>query len=435
MDIPETNYAKSGDIHIAYQVTGSGPPDLVWVPGFTSNVETVWEFPEAAHFITRLSSFCRLIRFDKRGTGLSDRAFGIATLEDRMDDVRAVMDAVDANRVVLLGQSEGGPMSALFAATYPDRTRSLIMYGAFANNPNSDRAQFQTVLDYIDHNWGKGILMPKCAPSKISDEAFARAFSRFERSTASPAAAVELASMNRDIDVRHLLSAIHVPTLVLHRSDDLLIAVEKGRYVAEHISGAKFVELRGRDHYPFFGDGDSVLDEIEEFLTGSRSEMEIDRVLATVLFTDIVSSTHRAVELGDQQWRSLLERHHSTVRQQFARFRGREVKSLGDGFLATFDGPARAIRCACAIAESLQPLGIAIRSGLHTGEIEISRDDIAGIAVHIASRIAHMAEPGSALVSSTVRDLVAGSGLQFADRGSHTLRGVPEPLRLFTPMA
>lgn len=437
MDIPETNYVKSGDIHIAYQVTGSGPPDLVWVPGFTSNVETVWDFPEAAHFIDRLSSFCRLIRFDKRGTGLSDRAFGIATLEDRMDDVRAVLDAVDAQRVVLFGQSEGAPMSILFTATYPDRIQSLILYGAFADGPrNQSVEQFEAAMRMIDREWGSGLLMPYVAPSKTNDKAFARMFGRFERSTATPAAAIELARMNQGVNVVHLLPAIHVPTVVLHRSNDKMTSVDKGRYIAKHLSGAKFVELSGSDHYPFFGDSDSVLDEIEEFLTGSRSEIGVfDQVLATVLFTDIVDSTRRAAELGDHQWRSLLDRHDMSVRQQFARFRGREVKNLGDGFLATFDGPARAVRCACAIAESVQPLGIAIRSGLHTGEIEIKRDDIAGIAVHIASRIAHMAEPGIALVSSTVRDLVAGSGLRFDDRGSHTLRGVPEPLRLFAAVA
>jgi class 3 adenylate cyclase/pimeloyl-ACP methyl ester carboxylesterase len=434
MDPPETRYARSGDIHIAYQVSGRGPPDVVWVPGYTSNLDTFWDFPEYARFSTRLASFCRLIRFDKRGTGLSDRAFGVPTLEERMDDVRAVMDEVGCSRAALLGQSEGGPMSILFAATYPERTRALILYGAFAQNQHSRLSadQFEGVVDIIDRNWGTGVLLPFVAPSRRSDEAFARAFARFERSSATPAAAIALSRLNREVDVRQLLGAIHVPTLVLHRANDVLIDVDNGRYLGQQIQEARYIELPGSDHYPFIGDSDRIVDEIEEFLAGSRSEAEIDRVLATVLFTDIVDSTKHAAALGDRTWRALLDRHDEIVRQQLSRFRGREIKNLGDGFLATFDGPARAVRCASAIADTMQPLGLVVRGGLHTGEIELKGDDIGGIAVNIAARVAAMAGPNETLVSRTVRDLVAGSGLHFDDRGLHELKGLPEQVHLYS---
>jgi class 3 adenylate cyclase len=436
MDPPETRYAKSGDVHIAYQVVGDGPLDLIWVPGATSNIELLWEFPEFARFSARLASFCRLISFDKRGTGLSDRDFGVPTLEERMDDVRAVMDAVRSQSAALFGQSEGGPMSVLFAATYPERTNALILYGAFAHSIYRTWSQedFQARLDQIEHDLvtSGGSNLQRMAASKLSDEAFCRTWKRYERQCASPAAFIALHRMNREIDVRHVAPAIRVPALVLHRTGDPTTQVDRGRSLAEQIPGAKFVELAGVDHLPWVGDSDRVADEIEEFLTGSRQEVEPDRVLATVLFTDIVDSTKRAAELGDRQWRTLLDRHDQVVREQFARFRGREVKNLGDGFLATFDGPARAVRCASAIAETVQPLGIGVRSGLHTGEIELKRDDIGGIAVHIAARVADMAQAGESLVSSTVRDLVAGSGLRFEDRGLHTLRGLPEEVHLYT---
>jgi class 3 adenylate cyclase len=431
MDAPETSYAKSGDVRIAYQVVGRGDLDLVWVPGFISNLELAWENPDLTRFYSRLTSFSRLILFDKRGTGLSDRDAGIPSLEQRMDDVRAVMDAAGSQRAALFGVSEGGSMSLLFAATYPERTRALVLYGAYAQYPRS-RAESEQFVEVIDTSWGTGATLRFYARTAASDEKQVRAFGRYERLGATPSAAIALQRMNEEIDVRDVLPAIRVPTLVLHRVGDERVRVEFGRYIADRISDAKYVELPGVDHWMFLAElGDRIADEIEEFLTGSRHEIEPDRVLATVLFTDIVDSTKRATELGDRGWRLLRDRHDEAVRQEFARFRGREVKTLGDGFLATFDGPARAVRCAAAIIDRLRPLGLEVRSGLHTGEIEIQREDVGGIAVHIASRVAETAGAGEVLVSSTVRDLVAGSGLSFEDRGSHTAKGLPEPLRLF----
>lgn len=437
MEPPETRYAKSGDVHIAYQVVGNGPLDVIFIQGAVSNVELQWDFQGVLEFYTRLGSFCRVITFDKRGTGLSDRAAGIASLEERMDDVRAVMDAAGSPRAVLFGISEGGPMSILFAATYPGRTQALILYGSFAQDPLAGRQvlsdeQLDARLAEVERNWGVASRVPMLAPSRQADEAFSRAWTRLERLSASPAAFLALQRMNRQMDVRHVLPSIHVPALVLHRSGDRVVSVELGRYIAEQLPGARYIELPGADHLFFVGDSGRILDEVEEFLTGSRHEPEPDRVLATVLFTDIVDSTRRAAELGDREWRALLDRHDTIVREHFARFRGHEVKNLGDGFLATFDGPARAVRCAAAAAQSVRPLGIALRSGLHTGEIELKRDDIGGIAVHIAARVADMAEAGESLVSSTVRDLVAGSGLRFADRGLHALRGLSEQVHLYT---
>src|SRR5579862_6127465 len=434
MDPPETRYAKSGDVHIAYQVIGSGPLDLVWVYGAASNIELQWEFSEYARFASRLASFCRLICFDKRGTGASDRGSGIATLEERIDDVRAVMDATGSQRAALLGQSEGGPMSILFAATHPERISALVLFGSFAYSlaRSMPPEQYQARVDQFERNWGTGMYLQYMAPSKLSDEAFRRAWPRYERQCASPSAIVALQQMNREIDVRHILPTIRVPTLVLHRSGDSNVQVDRARDLAEHIPGAKWVEFPGSDHLPWVGDSDPIVDEIEVFLTGSRHEVDADRVLATVLYTDIVDSTKRAAELGDRQWRSLLDQHDEAVRAQIGRFRGHEIKSLGDGFLATFDGPARAVRCAAAIAGSVEPLGLTVRSGLHTGEIELNRDDIGGIAVHTAARVVAMAGPGETLVSSTVRDLVAGSGLRFEDRGLHALRGLPEEVHLYT---
>jgi pimeloyl-ACP methyl ester carboxylesterase len=429
MDPSEPRYAKSGDVHIAYQVVGNGPPDLVVAPGFVSNLASWFEEPGWARLCTRLAASCRVILFDKRGTGLSDRTAGIAGLETRMDDVRAVMDAAGSQRAALFGISEGGPMCMLFAATYPERTAALVLYGSFAvtETRSWSTEQFERRLAEVESSWGTGRLtLDHFAPSFAADEHALRAWARWERLGASPAAALALLRMNREIDARHVLPAIRVPTLVLHRGGDSAIALESGRYLAEHIRGAKFVELPGTDHAPNVGDTDRIVDEIEEFLTGSRHEVEPDRVLATVLFTDIVESTRRAAELGDRDWRALLDRHDQVVREQLARFRGHEVKSLGDGFLATFDGPARAVRCAAAIIVGVRPLRIAVRNGLHAGEIELRREDIGGIAVHIAARVAEIARPGESLVSSTVRDLVAGSGLAFEDRGYHSLRGLPE---------
>ena len=435
MDLPETRYAKSGDVNIAYQVSGSGPFDLVWVQGFVNNVELHWELPGAAQFINRLSSFCRLIRFDRRGTGLSDRNVDPGTtLEQRMDDVRAVMDAAGSQRAALLGLSEGGPMSTMFAATYPERTRALVLYGAYPVSHLSQTLspeQLEARYKAMEQGWGTGRSANVMAPSKASDEAVVRAWARYERQSCSPGGFVSLQRAANAFDVRDLLPAIRVPTLVLHRSGDIAVPVEGGRYLASHIPGAKYVEMPGIDHAPPAGDYERVVGEIEEFLTGSRSDIETDRVLATVLFTDVVGSTRRAAALGDRQWSALLDQHDQAVRQQIARFRGREVKHTGDGFLATFDGPARAVRCASAINDALQLFDIPVRGGLHSGEIELRGDDIGGIAVNIAARVAEMAGPGETLVSSTVKDLVAGSGLQFDDRGLHTLRGFPEQMHIY----
>jgi len=439
MTPPETRYARSGDVRIAYQVVGNGPFDLVFVPGYVSNMDLYWDGAAWSHFFSRLASFSRLILFDKRGTGLSDRMAGVATLEERMDDVRAVMDAAHSEEAALYGVSEGGPMALLFSATYPDRTRALVLYGSYACHPSTLSAEnIDQHIAMIDRAWGTGEYTAQSfVPRTTADETFWRALARFERQGASPSAAAMIVRMQFETDARHILPTIRVPTLVLHRIGDPRITVDAGRYLGARIPKAKYVELPGIDHnFLLTGErdmADRVADEIEEFLTGSRgSDIDIDRVLATVLFTDIVDSTKRAAEVGDRQWRALLERHDETVRQQLVRFRGQEVKSLGDGFLATFDGPARAVRCAVGISHAVRPLGIAVRSGLHTGEIEQKRDDVTGIAVHMAARVAAEADAGETLVSSTVRDLVAGSGLRFQDRGYHTLRGLPEEVHLYT---
>ena len=420
-------------MHIAYQVIGDGPIDLVLVPGFISHVEGWWEEPLCARFLERLAGFSRLILFDKRGTGLSDREFGVPTLEQRMDDVRAVMAAADSARAAVLGISEGGAMSALFAATYPERTAALVLYGTFAEFRSwvPTREHLERMLRAMDEEWGTGNSLPHFAPSLAGEPRFRRWWARFERSGASPGAAMALMRMNSEIDVRHVLPAIRVPTLVLHRTDDVTVDVEAGRYQAAHIPGATYVELPGVDHLAFAGDAEPVLAEIEEFLTGVRPVAEPDRVLATVLFTDIVDSTKRAAALGDRHWREVLEAHHAATRRELGRHRGREVKTLGDGFLAAFDGPARAVRCAAAIAAAVRPLGITVRAGLHTGECEVMGDDLGGLAVHIAARVAAQAGPGEVLVSSTVKDLVAGSGLRFDDRGPRALKGIPDEWRLF----
>jgi class 3 adenylate cyclase len=433
---PETRYAKSGDVSIAYQVVGDGPLDLVLVPGFVSHLDVDWDNPRHAHFLRQLASFSRLIRFDKRGTGLSDRPGGLPDLETRMDDVRAVMDAAGSERAALFGYSEGGPMSVLFAATYPEMSTALVLYGTYAkrSGPDDDypwAATWEERQRYsreIEENWGSDADLHLLCPG--ADAAMAEWWGARARAAASPGAARDLILMNSLIDVRHVLPAVQVPTLVLHRSGDLDSHPDEGRYVAEHIQGARFVELPGADHVPWI-DADQVVDEIEEFLTGARPAPESDRVLATVLFTDIVGSTRRAVELGDRRWRELLEAHNDAVRVQLDRFRGQEVDTAGDGFLATFDGPARAIRAAHAIQESVRRLGIELRAGLHTGECELANGKVRGIAVHTGARVAALAGPGEVLVSSTVRDLVAGSGIAFEERGEHELKGVPGTWRLY----
>jgi pimeloyl-ACP methyl ester carboxylesterase len=436
MNQSQTRYAKSGDVHIAYQVHGEGPGDLVFVQGFVSNVEAGEDEPGFERMMRRLSSFSRLIIFDKRGTGLSDPVSGAPTLEERMDDVRAVMDAAGSRSAALVGVSEGGPMSALFAATYPDRVTALVMYGTYAKAVAAEdypwMADLETQRGYADlaeSMWGQGQSLQFFAPS-LADQRDVERWGRLERRLASPGMAAALLRLSHDIDVREVLPTIQVPTLVVHRTEDQPIPIGAGRDLAGRIPGAKLVELPGGDH-GFWSDPDQIADEIEEFLTGARHEHETDRVLSTVLFTDIVGSTKRAAELGDRRWRELLERHDSLMRRQLERFRGREVKATGDGFLATFDGPARAIRCATSAHEAVRPLDIQIRAGVHTGECELRGEDIGGIAVHIGARVVAGAGPGEVLVSGTVKDLVAGSGIEFADRGAHELKGVPGEWRLF----
>jgi pimeloyl-ACP methyl ester carboxylesterase len=437
---PETRYAKSGGVHIAYQVTGSSPRDLTYVPGAWSHVEWCWEHPFSARFLNRLASFSRFILFDKRGTGLSDRVADTAlpSLEQRMDDVRAVLDAAGSKRTALFGISEGAAMSCLFAATYPERTSALILYGGFprftwaADYPYGFRPELVAQwIKQIEEGWGKGVSLPFLAPDLAADEEFKEWWARGERLGASPGSMLALLAMALEIDIRALLSVIRVPTLIIHRTEDTFIPVEGARYLARQIPGARLVELPGREHEPFLGNAEAVLDEIEEFLTGVRQGPVPDRVLATVMFTDIVESTARAAAAGDRQWRDLLSSYYTVARREVTRFRGREIDTAGDGYFAAFDGPARAIRCALAIRDSAPRLGIAVRAGLHTGECETFGDKITGIAVHIGARVAALAGPGEVLVSSTVKDLVAGSGLGFSDRGLHGLKGIPAQWRVF----
>src|SRR5215213_1354304 len=436
---PETRYAKSGGLNIAYQAVGEGPPDLVYVPGWVSNVELMWEEPDLARFLRRLSSFARLILFDKRGTGLSDRVANdrLPTLEERMDDVRAVMDAVASERAALFGHSEGGNMSMLFAATYPNRTVALVTVGVYAKRIRSDDYPWAPTADArqaeiaeVEREWGTFDL-DYYAPSRVGDEQFGRHLAAYLRRGASPGAAAALLRMNSQIDVRDVLPAIRVPTLVMHRAGDRDVNVEEGRYIASRIPGAKFVELPGADHLFWARGVEEVADEIEEFLTGVRPAPELDRVLATVLFTDIVGSTERAAELGDRRWGELLSEHDRVVRRKLERFRGREVDTAGDGFLATFDGPARAVRCATAIRDAVRTLGLEVRAGVHTGECEVDDGKVRGIAVHTGARVAALAGAGEVLASSTVKDLVAGSGIEFDDRGAHQLKGVPGEWRIY----
>jgi pimeloyl-ACP methyl ester carboxylesterase len=427
-----TRYAKSGEIHVAYQVFGEGP-DLIMAPGFVSHFENYWDEPRLARWLNKLGGFCRVVLFDKRGTGLSDRVANLPAMDERMDDVRAVMDAVGIERASLFGLSEGGSLAALFAASHPERSQSLILYGAFARfshwHPTDEG--FDALIKYIDEGWGTGESLPAFAPSKANDDTLRRWWGKFERLGASPSAAIALMRMNREIDISGILHSIRVPTLVIHLTDDTLVSVKGGRELAAGIPGARLVEIPGTDHLPFLDAGDRILAEMEEFLTGSRSAVEIDRVLATVVFEDIVDSTRRAGANGDRSWRDLLNAHDKTVRRELLRFRGREVKSLGDGFLATFDGPARAIHCASAIRDSLHGLNVPVRIGVHTGEVELAENDVRGIAVHIASRVAHIGGADDVLVSRTVKDLVAGSGIKFEDFGMHTLKGIPEEWQVF----
>lgn len=433
-----TRYADSDGVSIAYQVHGEGPLDLVFVPGFVSHLEVVWEDPVIARFFRRLASFSRLIMFDKREQGLSDRRGRPPALEDSMEDLLAVLAAVGSERPAVFGISEGGPMSMLFAATHPHRVSSLVLYGTYARMSRArdfpmgvPEEAFGRWRAQVHREWGGPVGVDLWAPSLEGNASFERWWSRLLRQGTSPSGAADLIDLYREIDVRSALPAIGVPSLVVHRAGDRLVRAEHGRYLGEHIPGARYVELPGEDHLWGVGDEDALLDEVEEFLVGSRRGSEPERALATVLFTDIVGSTELAAELGDRAWRETLERHDAAVRHQLGLHRGREVKTMGDGFLATFDGPARAIRCARALQEEVAQLGLEVRAGIHTGEVELIGDDVGGIAVNIGARIGALAGPGEVLVSSTVRELVVGSGLEFADRGAQTLKGAPGEWRLF----
>jgi class 3 adenylate cyclase len=439
MATPETRFAKAGDLSIAYQAVGSGDVDVILVPQWLSNIEQYWENPTAAYFLRRIASFSRLIMFDKRGTGLSDSVQDTQTLEERMDDVLAVMDAVGSERAVLFGPSEGGPMAALFAATYPDRCISLVLYGACARWLQSDdypEGRPREIAEaygkiWID-GWGSGASLGVLAPSLAKDDRFRRWWGKFERYSVRPGMVAPIFETINNMDVRAVLSAIRVPTLILHRRGDRLVDVANGRYLAGHIPGARYVELPGDDHIYFAGDADALLDEIEEFVTGSRGIHDADRVLATVMFTDIVRSTEHAARLGDRRWHDLIEDHDRLMHDQIAVYRGRTIRTTGDGVFAAFDGPARAIRCALAAVDAARTLELDIRAGLHTGECQLAGDDLAGVTVHIGARIADLAEPAQVLVSGTVRDLVVGSNIGFQYRGVEALAGVPGEWRLFT---
>jgi class 3 adenylate cyclase len=437
---PETRYARSGRLNIAYQVIGDGPRDLVVVPGWVSHVECAWELPPLARFLDRLASFARLIVFDKRGTGLSDRVPDVELpgLDERMDDLRAVMDAADSKCATLFGFSEGGNLAMTFAAAHPSRVSALVTFGVFAKRiwspdypwaPTPEARAME--YEYIEREWGHMMDLSRIMPTMADDIEFGKRVATYFRRSASPGAAVSLLKMNTQIDVRHLLPIIKAPTLVMHRTHDRDANIEEARFIAARIPGARLIELPGDDHLPWIGDSDVVIDEIAEFVTGARLPRDVDRVLATVLFTDIVGSTERVARMGDRAWREQLEEHHAVARQEIARWRGREINTMGDGFLAVFDGPARAIRCALALHERLSHLGISIRAGLHTGEVTMSDDDVSGIAVHVGARVAACAGPGETLVSSTVRDLVIGADLAFSDRGVTPLKGVPGEWRLY----
>jgi class 3 adenylate cyclase len=431
-------YALSGDVHVAYEIVGDGDMDLVLVQGFVSHLDLEWDNPHMARFLEGLASFARLILFDKRGTGLSDRSVGVPTLEERMDDVRAVMEAAGSERAVVMGISEGAPMSILFAATYPERTQALVLHGGMARTteapdypwaPPAD-ALVEAAVELLQPALFTGDDIDVWAPSLADDRQAKDWLARYRRGGISPDGLADLYAMFLDIDVRDVLPTLRVPALVLHRNGDRVVNWRAGRWMAERIQGARFVLLEGQDHFPWIG-GPEVVEEIREFLTGARMAAEPDRVLATVMFTDVADSTERAAAIGDRRWKELLDAHDAAVRHQLVAFRGREVKTTGDGFLATFDGPARAIRCAAAIRTAAADLGLEVRVGLHTGEVEVRGDDIGGLAVHIGQRVSALARPSEILVSSTVKDLVAGSGIGFEPRGEHELKGVPDSWRLF----
>jgi class 3 adenylate cyclase len=432
---PEIRYAQSGELSIAYQVVGDGGLDLVFVPGFISHADLAWQAPLFSKFFRRFGSFARMITFDKRGTGLSERTLGFGSAEDRMDDIRAVMDAAGCDRAALVGISEGGPLATLFAATYPERVSALVLWGTFARVRRApdyplgvDPELIDSFIEGLVDRWGTGKALPFFVAHMPNDPETSAFVARYERSSATPNMVREIMQRNCDIDVRSALPAVNAPTLVVHRRGDYAVPFECGEYLASEIRDARLLELSGDWHLNGSEGGEEdSLDAIEEFLTGRRHEhtVQVDRVLKTVLFTDIVDSTARAAAEGDRRWHELLDAHDTAIRHELGQFRGEEVKTTGDGFLAAFDGPGRAINCAQTIATRSADLGLEIRAGLHTGECELRGDDLAGIAVHIGARVAALAGPGEVLVTSTVRDLVNGSGIEFTDRGLHALKGVP----------
>jgi pimeloyl-ACP methyl ester carboxylesterase len=439
--MPRTRYTRSGDVSIAYQVVGDGPIDLVFAPGFPSHLEHAWDQPRLAHFYRRLASFSRLILFDKRGLGLSDRVVDsdLPGVEQRMDDLRAVLDEVDSDGAAVLGASDGGPIAAVFAATYPERTSHLILVNSYARRLSGEDypwgptpEDWDGIAQTMAARWGDPLFLEMLFPSHADDPAFAEWWATFLRRSVSPGAAGAYIRMNAEIDVRSVLPAVHVPTLVLHSVGDRICPVEGGRYMAEEIAEAEFVELPGEDHQVWVSDADAAIGEIERFLTGQRIAPSPDAVLATLLFTDIVGSTEQAAGLGDRRWRTLLDTHDGITRRELERTGGREVNTTGDGFLATFDGPARAVRCALGIERALAELGIHIRAGVHTSEVEVVGDDIRGLGVHVAARVMSYAGPGEVVVSRVVRDLSVGSGLRFTELGTHRLKGVPGEWELFT---
>jgi pimeloyl-ACP methyl ester carboxylesterase len=436
---PRTQYTKSGDVSIAYQVLGSGPIDLVYAQGWITNVEYALENSDYARFLMRLGTFSRFIRFDRRGMGLSDRDVGSSTLEERVDDIRAVMDAVGSEKASLLGVSEGGFMSVMFAATHPERTAALVLYGCYAKGswaPDypwelTDEQRKTGVAD-LERGWGGPFDLENAAPSMAKDEAARSWFGAYLRYSASLTAAKELLYLHHSLDVRDVLPAVRVPTLVLHRTGDRWARLAGGRYLAEHIPGAKLVELPGEDHIPWWGDQERLIGEIQEFLTGARSSPLTERILLTVLVTDIVGSTEKAAALGDLKWKGLLQSHDAAVRRELKNFDGQEINTTGDGFILAFTGPTRAIQCTQAIGQDLERLGLNMRAGLHTGECERRGSDLSGLAVHIASRISGKASSNGILVSSTVKDLVVGSGIMFRDEGTHSLKGIPDKWSLYS---
>ncbi|NNE32062.1 MAG: adenylate/guanylate cyclase domain-containing protein [Winogradskyella sp.] len=438
---PKTKYAKSGNINIAYQVLGEGPIDIVYIPGWVSNLDMMWTETRLATFLTKLSSFSRLILFDKRGTGLSDRMNKYSTLEERMDDIRAVMDAVGSESAALFGHSEGGSVSMLFAATYPERTIALVTFGVFAKRKYSKDypwaptdAKRQLSYKMVEDKWADGDMqgLKSLVPSLADDDIFMDWFASYLRSGASPGAALELLRLNTDVDIIGILSSIRVPTLLLHRTGDIDVHVDEAKFIAERISNSKFVELQGDDHLFWAGNSYSILAEIEEFITGVRPNKVFDRVLSTILFTDIVRSTEHLSKSGDKKWMNILEKHNALVREELRRFNGKEIKNTGDGFLATFDGPSRAVRCAQAIRDGIKKLGIEITVGIHTGECEIfDAGDIGGIAVHIAARVLSKAQPNQILISMTVKHLLSSNEFQLTDLGNVSLKGIEDDFRIY----